>query len=242
MCKLDKPNVCDIITLDSVRTILKDKTYYCEYQPFICTKTGKIEAYEALSRFNVVGQYVPPDIIFEKCHKDIELFFKLELAMKRYQFQNRPEKKKLFINFDPHILLYIKGIGNVFKFFSQQNNFVIELVENSNMAVNVNKLIELFNKYDYKFAVDDFFKENSMVSVSLLNNCEYLKLDKDILSELKRNEFFYHIVDGIVKFAHNADKKVVLEGVETTQDVEIAKRRNIDLMQGFYFRDLFVQG
>jgi len=241
MCRLDGPRDKYVITLDSIRSILKNKTYYCEYQPFICTKTNEIKAYEALARFQYNNQYIAPDVVFGKCHKDIELFFQLELKMKEYQFKYRMKDKKLFINFDPHILLYIDGINDIFKLFSEQSNFVIELVENSNMAVNIKKLVQIFEQYKYTFAVDDFFKENSMVSTYLLNNCEYLKLDKDILSELKRNSSFYHIVDGIVKFAHSLNKKVVLEGIETFEDVEIAKERDIDLMQGFYFKDKFIK-
>lgn len=240
MCKLDRPRVDTVVTLEVIKNILKGKQYFCEYQPFICTKTNKVEAYEALSRFHYSNQYIAPDIIFHKCHNDIELFFHLESKMKEYQFKHRIKEKTLFINFDPHILLYIKGINKIFKLFSEQQDFVIELVENSNMAVNIKKLVQIFEQYEYSFAVDDFFKENSMVSTYLLNNCEYLKLDKDILRELKRNDSFIYIVDGIVKFAHSLNKKVVLEGVETKEDIEIAKQRNIDLMQGFYFKDQFI--
>jgi len=240
MCKLDKPSLNTRVTLDVVRNILQNKMYSCEYQPFICTKTNRVEAYEALSRFNYYNENIAPDIVFDKCHKDIELFFQLEVEMKKFQFKNRVQDKTLFINFDPHILLYVKGINEIFKLFSKQENFVIELVENSNMAVNIKKLVEIFEQNEYSFAVDDFFKENSMVSTYLLNKCEYLKLDKDILAELKRNDSFYHIVDGIVKFAHSLNKKVVLEGVETQEDVNIAIRRDIDLMQGFYFKDQFI--
>jgi len=241
MCKLDKANFDNIVTIDIVKSILNNKKYSCEYQPFICTKTNEIKAYEALSRFHYNNQNIAPDIVFNRCHYDIELFFKLEVKMKEYQFKNRVKDKTLFINFDPHILLYIKGINNIFKLFSEQEDFVIELVENSNMAVNIKKLVQIFEQKNYPFAVDDFFKENSMVSTYLLNNCEYLKLDKDILSELKANDSFHHIIDGIVNFAHSLDKKVVLEGVETKDDIEIAKDKNIDLMQGFYFTDQFIK-
>ena len=211
-----------------------------EYQPLISTKNEEIYAYEALARFDLYGEYISAQKVFETAHKDLDYFLELEIKLKKIQFKNRVKDKKLFINFDPHVLLKKEKINTLFDIFSKQEDFVIEIVENSHLSISVKNLVELLKNLNYKFAVDDFFKENSMISVSLLNSCDYLKLDKDILAELKRNDIFFHIVDGIIKFAHNQNKRVVLEGVETQEDFLIAKRRGIDLVQGFYFRDKFI--
>lgn len=228
-------------SIEMVKNILKDKSYGVEYQPFISTKNEKIVAYEALSRFVYVAKAISPEIFFGICHDFTELFFEAEQVLKRFQFENRPKDKKLFVNFDPHILLEKSRINEVFNFFSKQDNFVIELVENSHESVNTSKLLSIFKNLKYDFAVDDFFKENSMLSLELLKKCNYLKLDKDTLKEMNSNKSFIHVVEGLVKCSHELGKEVVLEGVECKNDFELAKKLNIDYVQGFLFKSKFIK-
>ena len=228
-------------SLETVKTILKDKSYGVEYQPFISTKNEKVVAYEALSRFQYLTKEVSPEVFFGICHDFTELFFEAEQTLKKFQFKNRPKNKKLFVNFDPHILLEKDRISEVFNFFSMQKNFVIELVENSHESVNTSKLLSIFENLQYDFAVDDFFKENSMLSLKLLKKCNYLKLDKDTLKEMNSNKSFIHVVEGLVKYSHELGKEIVLEGVESRKDFELAKMLNIDYVQGFLFRSQFIK-
>jgi len=227
--------------VDMVKEILQEKSYGVEYQPFVSTKDEQIVAYEALSRFEYIAKPIPPDVFFGICHDYIDLFYEAEQVLKRFQFQNRPEGKKLFVNFDPHILLEKDRVNEVFKFFSKQKNFVIELVENSHESVNTAKLLYIFKNLNFDFAVDDFFKENSMLSLELLKKCDYLKLDKDTLKEMNTNKSFIYVVEGLVKCSHELGKKIVIEGVETRKDFELSKSLNIDYVQGFLFKSKFIK-
>ena len=239
MSNQEIPNI--LVSDKCIKEILSKKSFYAEYQPIVNVKTLDIFGYEALSRFQYRGLNIPPKGVFEYCHKNVDLFFTLEMATKKYQFQNRPDNAKLFINFDPHVFYKKDGANGIFKFFSKQKDFVIELVENSQQSVNIELLIDIFRKLDYKYAIDDFFQDNTLLSIFLLNNCDYLKLDMGILKELKANKSFYLIVDGLVSFAHSSGKLVILEGVESKNDLQIAKDRDIDLVQGFYFEKQFIR-
>ena len=150
-----------IHSVDMIKTILKEKSYGVEYQPFVSTKDESIEAYEALSRFIYVAQPISPKVFFGVCHGSIELFFEAEEVLKKFQFEHRPKGKKLFVNFDPHILLERGRVNEVFEFFSKQDNFVIELVENSQESVNTKKLLLIFENLKYDFAVMIFLKKTA---------------------------------------------------------------------------------
>jgi len=222
-----------------INNILEKKSYGVEYQPFISTKNKEVMAYEALSRFS--DKNITPNMFFTICHNFPDLFFKAEQILKSYQFLNRPKNKKLFVNFDPHVFLEKDKVNEVFSLFNKQENFVIELVENSHEMINTKTLLQIFDKLHYDFAIDDFFKENSMLSIQLLSKCDYLKLDMDVLKEMNNNKSFSSIVEGLVKFSHSLDKKVVLEGVEVQSDFELAKELKIDLVQGFLFKSQFIK-
>lgn len=227
--------------IEQIKSILKEKTYGVEYQPFISTQTEKIFAYEALARFTYKKRKVNPEEFFEVCHKDLSLFYDAEFALKKYQFRNRPKDKKLFVNFDLHVFLHKKSINEILHYFSKQDNFVIELVENSSKTVNMSRLINVFKNMNLNFAVDDFLKENSMFCLTLLRSCDYLKLDIDTLREMKNDEHFLHVIEGLVTYSHKLGKEVILEGIEEQKDFELAKKLNIDYVQGFLFRSLFIK-
>jgi EAL domain-containing protein (putative c-di-GMP-specific phosphodiesterase class I) len=69
-------------------------------------------------------------------------------------------------------------------------------------------------------------------------------LKKDEAS-LTNNSFlelrFMLSVKSIIDYAHGAGKKVILEGVETTVDLQLAKQLQVDYVQGFYFKKQFKQ-
>lgn len=79
-------------------------------------------------------------------------------------------------------------------------------MENSLDAVNAPKLLDIFENLKYDLAIDDFFKENSMVSLFLLSKCNYLKLDKDILNFMRHTKSFLHVAQGLVSYAHEHEK------------------------------------
>lgn len=239
MCR--NPNLNKtIVNLESIENILLYQNIHTEYQPIVSIKDNSIIAYEALARFFIGAMRVPPDHVFDICHKNIALFYELEMIVKSYQFDNRPKGKKLFINFDPHILHHKPRTKDIFHLFSQESDFVIEIVENSHKSINIKRLIDVFSKLKYQFAVDDFFKENSIISLYLLKNCHYLKLDKDILKQIKIDNSFIEIVKGICNYAHKINKEVILEGIEVDDDLDIAKECSVDFVQGFLYKDRFI--
>ena len=237
---MSKINNQTLITEDILRQILKYKNCSTQYQPILTVKEEQIYAYEALARFKHKEMLLPPDLVFDYCHHNLELFYQIEYLTKKLQFQHRPKDKKLFVNFDPHVFGHKSGVNELFSFFKEQENFCIELVENSHTQINIEMLIDIFNKYEFEFAMDDFFKEDSMVSIFLLNKTNYIKLDKDMLGAMKNNSAFIHIVNGIVDFAHSQNQKVILEGIETKEDLKIVQNTKVDFMQGFLYKKLFI--
>jgi len=229
-----------IISEKIIEEIIEKKLFYTQYQPIISLHDEEVYGYEALARFKYKENLLPPDLVFGFCHKDLELFYQLEYLTKKKQFENRPKDKKLFINFDPHVFGYKTGVNELFSFFQKQKDFTIELVENSHVHINISMLIDIFNKFKFEFAMDDFFKEDSMVSIFLLNKTNYIKLDKDMLKAVKSNNSFIHIINGIVDFAHSQNQQVILEGIETYEDLEIAKDTKVDFIQGFLYDKLFI--
>ena len=55
----------------------------------------------------------------------------------------------------------------------------------------------------------------------------------------KYSELTSEEVKSIINYAHSADKKVILEGIETHEDLQLAQQLKCDFVQGFYYHDSF---
>lgn len=226
--------------------LIEAKRFGVEYQPIVELSSGDVFAYEALSRFRMPdGRFVRPDIVYASLHDNPLLLLQVELAQKKIQLSNLSQAEKVFVNLDQDAF-YACGqdlLDNPFIELIQmegKDRVVVELIENSELsdAVMSLSMIEVFNQLGVGTALDDLCNEKSMLSVAVLQLVEWIKLDKCVL-EKRLNAHFMIFVSKIIDFAHATGKKVILEGVETLEDLSFAKKLNVDFVQGFYFKGQF---
>ncbi|MFT2099254.1 EAL domain-containing protein [Marinomonas sp. 2405UD66-6] len=227
--------------------LLEAKRFGVEYQPIVELKTGDTFAYEALSRFkDSNGKFIRPDYVYASLHDSPLSLFQVELAQKKIQFDHLSKQQKVFVNLDQDAF-YASGQkeeDNPFiKLIEQtgRERVVVELIENSEMsdAIMSLSMIEVFDKLQIKTALDDLCNPKSMLSVSVLQLVEWIKLDRYVLQK-RADVNFMVFVSKIIDFAHVTGKKVVLEGIESEEDVLFARSIGADFVQGFYYRDRFL--
>lgn len=86
-----------------------------------------------------------------------------------------------------------------------------------------------------RLALDDF--GNAYSSLALLREvpAELVKLDTSFVRAAGRFQRGEALLSGIVDLAHRLGVKVVAEGVETAEELELARRAGCDFVQGFKF-------
>jgi len=211
-----------------------------EYQPIVNTKTLEIHSYEALSRFtDSAGNNLPPEPVF-KLHSTNQIELKnLEIASKIIQLRDRPVGYPLFLNLSPHLIQDKKEQIYWANFFKNQDDIVVELVEREDKSLSHLNLMEEFKTRDVLFALDDFLCDNSVFCSLALIASPYVKIDKNFLKRIKEDRSYESILKGILSYCEANNKIVILEGIEDDEDLDIAKRNNVALVQGFYFKNLF---
>lgn len=234
------PFPSSVFTTSMAKEVLILGNYGVEYQPIVHLKSGTVLGYEALSRFAYQERVIPPNVFFDALHEDRALFCKAEATLKGFQFTHRPSEGTLYVNIDPHILEDKHASKAVLACLNQQRDFVVELVENSYTTLHAKEIFDVFLSQNYTLAVDDFLQENSMLSLYLLKACHVLKLDRDIIQELRHDDAFSNVIQGLITFAHAKGKTVIFEGVETEEDLRFAETLECDSVQGFLFRPLFI--
>lgn len=226
--------------------LLNSQRFGVEYQPIVELAKNEIIGYEALSRFyGADGEALRPDFVYASLHESPITLFQVEYAQKQIQLNNRPSGL-LFVNLDQDAFFASDGEAHSNPFIQMirhqgNDSVVVELIENSelNDAIMSLSMIEAFDALGIETALDDLCHPLSMISVSVLQLVTWVKLDKCVL-RMKDKPKFMTFVCKMIQFAKETNKKIVLEGVESEADLEVAKMLNVDYVQGFYFRSNFI--
>lgn len=226
--------------------VIEKQRFGVEYQPIIDLKNNEIYAYECLARFfNQENQLIRPDLVFSSLHDSPLSLFQVEYQQKKIQLSNAPKKADIFLNLDQDSYFstgVIKEDNAFLKLFQsfKQSKITVELIENSeiNDAVMSLAMIDMLAKNNFKTAIDDVCNPQSMISTAVIQLVTYIKLDKHVISN-KNNENFILLVKSLINYAHDTGKKVILEGIETQDDLTFGKELGVDFVQGFLYRELF---
>jgi len=227
--------------------------------PLVSTASGNIVGFEVLLRqFNGISLATfnrNPELYSELSFPMLNEIFSLDQAGKI-----RNKDQFLFINLTPAQLLCSGTLTFLTQLFyckyqqaeendqtsqeplqvslvHQVNKVVIELTEHD-LDCDIDKLKErllLFMCFGFTFAIDDFGAKASNFQRVFEVDHDFIKLDRGLLFRFNaRNSDKAHL-HHLVSYFHQLNKKVIVEGVETLEDYEVAKACGADYLQGFHF-------
>lgn len=116
-------------------------------------------------------------------------------------------------------------------------NFEIEMTERTVMnsaSETVRKLVRL-KQMGFKLSIDDFGTGYSSLSYLVRFPLDILKIDRSFIQHICSLDDKQAVVDAIIQMAHRLKMKVVAEGVESAQQVELLKEMGCDYIQGYYY-------
>ncbi len=88
---------------------------------------------------------------------------------------------------------------------------------------------------DVTLALDDFGTGYSSLSYLKRFPLQVLKIDRSFINDMMENKYNLSLVDAIVAMAKTLNLSLVAEGVETREQLAFLQRRNVDVVQGYYF-------
>jgi EAL domain-containing protein (putative c-di-GMP-specific phosphodiesterase class I) len=84
-----------------------------------------------------------------------------------------------------------------------------------------------------RISIDDFGTGYSSLGYLPRLPIDTLKIDRSFVAELGVNSTARSLIDGMISLAHSIGKQVVVEGVETKEQLEILRSIGCDEIQGF---------
>lgn len=127
-------------------------------------------------------------------------------------------------------------------------HLTLEITENGMMENPVRSIdiLKSLSQMGINLAIDDFGTGFSSLSYLKKLPVNVLKIDKSFVLDMDRNESDEIIVQSTINLGHNLGLKVVVEGVDHHEVLEMACHYGCDQVQGFFFgqpqtADLFIE-
>ena len=115
-------------------------------------------------------------------------------------------------------------------------NIILELTERD-MMNNVERAILLMQNYKqqgFQLSVDDYGIGQSSLSKLKQMPIDEIKIDKSFVMQLNESESDKIIVKSTIELGHNFQLRVIAEGVENAESMELLRQMGCDYMQGYY--------
>lgn len=237
-----------VLLLDSeLRRAIENREFELHFQPKISMENEQIQGLEALVRWNSerLGFVSPAEFITYA--EDTGLIIPLsELIIEKaceavIQMQQYGWKTPVAINISSiHFKQqnFLESIQTILERYNMPaNNFEIEVTERTVMnSANetVSKLVRL-KQLGFKISIDDFGTGYSSLSYLVRFPLDCLKIDRSFIQHIGSLDEKQAVVDAIIQMSHRLKMKVVAEGVEQAQQVDILRKMNCDIIQGYYY-------
>ncbi len=212
------------------------------YQGIYNNEEEKITKYEALMRIaDKDGKIYPPGMFLDAA-KVLKLYLPISKIMINKALKDFEHKNcELGINislFDIQSEEFKKWFIQRLKAHPDPSKVIVEFVETENYNDNqdqvVNFLVEI-RKLGCKIAVDDFGVGFATYTSIVSLKPDIIKIDGDIIKNLKQNSENKIILDSICYMAKLIGSKIVAEFVETKDIQDILVSRFVEFSQGYYF-------
>lgn len=233
---------------NELRKAIQNNELTLAYQPQHCPESNEIAGVEALLRWNSkeLGEISPAEfiplaeengqivdlgywVLREACAtlKQWQLAYGAELTMSVNVSAGQLSHPNFLKN--AHQIILASGIS--------AKQLILEITESTAIADidNVKRSLETLTTQGIQIALDDFGTGYSSISLLRQLPLACLKIDRSYFKNLQRESQDWHIIKAIHELASALGHKVVAEGVETPEQLNLVRELKCDLVQGYVY-------
>ncbi|MCG8435733.1 MAG: EAL domain-containing protein [Gammaproteobacteria bacterium] len=232
----------------NLREALDKEEFVLHYQPIVDLRTDQTEAMEAVIRWNSprLGLIYPDQFISLAEETGLiipigEWVLETACAQARTWLDQNTEPFRVSVNVSAR---QIKE-GNLLKSVEQAllNNDVppeyleLEITERLLLDDDVQNtgILRQLNEMGVTLTIDDFGTGYSALTYLRKFPFNILKIDRAFIRDIASNQDDAVLIKTIVTMAHNLNLRVIGEGIETPEQLQLLRDFNCDLGQGWHF-------
>lgn len=244
-------NLDDILNLANYSALQEALTagQFCIYfQPKISLDTEEFIGSEALIRYiNQAGEIIAPNnfipileearlikmldlYVFEKVCKQINIWKERKLRVKPVSINLSRSTLSYHFLADQLLALITKHNIDI----SLLELEVTETAEVDNQLV-FSQALEKLKEYGFSISIDDFGVRNASLSLFTTINFDILKLDRSLVKTLAQNQKARILIRSLAVICSDLGIKLIAEGVETLEQLDILKELRCNEVQGYLF-------
>ena len=116
-------------------------------------------------------------------------------------------------------------------------NIILEVTESLaiNDMANMRNVINEIKKLGVGIALDDFGTGYSSLNYIKQMNFDIIKVDKNFIDDITTDDYAQTFIKLITELSEKLGAKVCVEGVEESEQLEILKSMNVNMIQGYYY-------
>lgn len=230
-----KARLEEIIAAGTVRTLV---------HPIFRLDDMSIIGYEALSRGPEDSEFERPDKLFKVAY-DADLVVTLERLCRRRAFETAaglPEGRKLFINIEPDAvgdpelrdIMFTTLLADA---KIRPEDIVFEITERTAITdfASFRATLEYLRTLGFRIAVDDGGAGYGSLQCLAEVRPEWLKIDMSLVRGIDTDSVRRSLVASMAMFAERLGVKLVAEGIERREELEVMRDLGVEFGQGFLF-------
>ena len=234
---------------NNLKLAIEKDEFELVFQPKVNSETMAILGFEALLRWEHDGQRISPAEfipVAEESGLIIEInrwvfdaaIDQFSEWMKNEEFAKR--RITLAINISVHHFKYElkKDLLNVIEKYKVDPELIeIEITESALMEniAECSEVLESISNKGITISIDDFGTGYSSLRYLIELSIDILKIDRAFIQDLVTNHKNRNLVGAIIAMARSIDMEVIIEGVESYEQLTIVAELGCTFIQGYYF-------
>lgn len=233
-----------------IRHALNRNELSLEYQLLIDAKTLKPFGLEALLRWNNIyfGMISPKEFIpIAETNGAIFQIGEWALRQACYDFSKLISEKNHHLILSVNVSMtqlenedFAVMLESILKETNiNRSHLLLEVTETAFMhhPILVKKVSSKIKKLGVNLALDDFGVNYSTVKYIKELPVSLLKVDQEFVKNILVNRSDLEIVNATIQLAHGMGMKIIAEGIENEEQLELLKKLGCEYVQGYYFME-----
>ncbi len=229
---------------------LENGEFHLLYQPKLDLKSNRVTGAEALMRWESPDLGLVSPVKFIPLLEETGLVIEVgEWALQTACHQHREWMKagltpiKVAVNLSARQLRepsFVDIVKSVLKKNDLPPSAIeIEITESMLMsdAPNIVAALEDLHDFGVHISMDDFGTGYSSLSYLKRFPIDTIKIDRSFVNEIHVDADDAEIIHTIINMGHTLNRKIIAEGVETEEQLDILKAYRCDEIQGYYFSE-----
>lgn len=237
-----------ISTPDLLKQLIKEERFVIWFQPKFTVDTLEFCGSEALIRFFDEDDVLVSPMDFVPEMEDNNTIHLIDFYVFRHVceylsgwIEAGKNVKPVSINLSHRTMMksgFIENFMNIWHDYKVPKELlIIEVSENQERGgvAQIEEVLVDLKKRGFKIAIDNFGSKYADIYLFADLKFDILKLDGDMVYKIETDKKANLLSTSIAQICHSESIKIVAEGVENEQELEVLREMGCDEAQGYYF-------